>query len=151
MHHRGRLHRRLSPAGTGRPGTRSGMLRGSSPAKVDEKGRLKIPSLFKGYIQDTFGRDFFVTSYNGEFVRLYPMPSWVEIERKLLANSSVRPELARFRNSVNYYGQPAAMDDQGRVLIHPLLRQKSGTGGDVLVIGGLTYLDVWNREKFESM
>jgi MraZ protein len=127
------------------------MLRGSSPAKVDDKGRLKIPSLFKGYIQETFGRDFFVTSYNGEFVRLYPMPSWIEIERKLIANSSLRPELARFRNSVNYYGQPASMDEQGRVLIHPLLRQKSGTGGDVLVIGGLTYLDIWNREKFESM
>ena len=127
------------------------MLRGSSPARVDDKGRLKIPSLFKGYIQDTFGRDFFVTSYNGEFARLYPMPSWIEIERKLIANSSLRPELARFRNSVNYYGQPATMDEQGRVLIHPLLRQKSGTGGDVLVIGGLTYLDVWNREKFESM
>ena len=43
------------------------------------------------------------------------------------------------------------MDDQGRVLIHPMLRHKSGTGGDVLVIGGLTYLDIWNREKFEAM
>lgn len=126
------------------------MLRGSSPAKVDDKGRLKIPALFKSYIQESYGRDFFVTSYNGEFVRLYPLPAWVEIEKKLIANSSLRPELARFRNTVNYYGQPATMDDQGRVLIHPFLRQKSGTGGDVLVIGGLTYLDIWNREKFES-
>ena len=126
------------------------MLRGSSPAKVDDKGRLKIPALFKGYVQETYGREFFVTSYNGEFVRLYPMAAWIEIEKKLIGNSSLRPELARFRNSVNYFGQPATMDDQGRVLIHPLLRQKSGTVGDVLVIGGLTYLDIWNREKFEG-
>jgi MraZ protein len=126
------------------------MLRGSSPAKVDEKGRLKIPSLFKGYLEETYGREFFVTTYTGEFVRLYPMPVWIEIEKKLASNSSVRPSLAKFRNFVNYYGQPATMDEQGRVLIHPILRQKSETGGGVIVIGNLTCLDIWNRDKFES-
>ena len=126
------------------------MLRGSSPAKVDDKGRLKIPSLFKGYIEENYGRDFFVTTYNGEFVRLYPMPVWVEIEKKLAASSSLGPALSRFRNFVNYYGQPASLDDQGRILIHPLLRQKSETGGGVIVIGNLTCLDVWNRGKLES-
>ncbi len=126
------------------------MLRGSSHAKVDDKGRLKIPALFKGYIEETYGRDFFVTSYNAEFVRLYPMPVWIEMEKKLVASSSLGREMARFRSVVNYYGQSATMDDQGRVLIHPTLRQKSGTNGGVIVIGNLTYLDIWNREKFES-
>lgn len=126
------------------------MLRGSSPAKVDDKGRLKIPSLFKGYLEDTYGRDFFVTTHTGDFVRLYPMPVWVDIEKKLASQSSVKPSLAKFRNFVNYYGQPATMDEQGRILIHPPLREKSGTGGGVIVIGNLTCLDVWNREKFEA-
>lgn len=127
------------------------MLRGSSPAKVDDKGRLKIPSIFKGYIEETYGREFFVTTYNGDFVRIYPMPVWAEVEKKLMGSSSLSPPLARFRNFVNYYGQPATMDDQGRVLIHPPLRQKSETGGGVIVIGNLTYLDVWNHEKFQSL
>ena len=126
------------------------MLRGSSPAKVDEKGRLKIPSLFKGYLEETYGRDFFVTTYNGEFVRLYPMPIWIEIEKKLVASSSLDPALSRFRNFVNYYGQTASMDDQGRILIHPVLRQKSETAGGVIVLGNLTCLDIWNRGKLES-
>jgi MraZ protein len=59
--------------------------------------------------------------------------------------------MARFRNLVNYYGQSATMDDQGRILIHPLLRLKSGISGEVAVIGNLSYLDIWNREKFEAM
>ena len=126
------------------------MLRGSSHAKVDDKGRLKIPALFKGYIEETYGREFFVTSYNAEFVRLYPMPVWIDMEKKLVSNPSMSPEIALFRSVVNYYGQSATMDDQGRVLIHPTLRQKSGTNGGVIVIGNLTYLDIWNREKFES-
>jgi MraZ protein len=126
------------------------MLRGSSQAKVDDKGRLKIPALFKGYIEETYGRDFFVTSYNAEFVRLYPMQVWIEMEKKLAQSSSLGPEMARFRSVVNYYGQSATMDDQGRVLIHPMLRQKSGTNGGVIVIGNLTCLDIWNKEKYES-
>jgi transcriptional regulator MraZ len=126
------------------------MLRGSSHAKVDDKGRLKIPALFKGYIEETYGREFFVTSYNAEFVRLYPMPVWIEMEKKLVSNPSMSPEIALFRSVVNYYGQTAAMDEQGRVLIHPTLRQKSGTIGGVIVIGNLTCLDIWNREKYES-
>jgi len=126
------------------------MLRGSSPAKVDDKGRLKIPSLFKGYIDETYGREFFVTTYTGDFVRIYPMPVWIEIEKKLASSSSLGPPLAKFRNFVNYYGQPATMDDQGRILIHPTLRQKSETGGGVIVIGNLTCLDVWNHEKFQA-
>jgi MraZ protein len=126
------------------------MLRGSSPAKVDDKGRLKIPSLFKGYIEEAYGREFFVTTHTGDFVRIYPMPVWIEIEKKLAASSSLGPPLAKFRNFVNYYGQPATMDDQGRILIHPTLRQKSETGGGVIVIGNLTCLDVWNHEKFQS-
>jgi MraZ protein len=126
------------------------MLRGSSPAKVDDKGRLKIPSLFKGYIEEAYGREFFVTTHTGDFVRIYPMPVWIEIEKKLAASSSLGPPLAKFRNFVNYYGQPATMDDQGRILIHPTLRQKSETGGGVIVIGNLTCLDVWNHEKFQA-
>src|SRR5881628_1224827 len=109
------------------------MLRGSSHAKVDDKGRLKIPALFKGYIEETYGREFFVTSYNAEFVRLYPMPVWIDMEKKLVSNPSMSPEIALFRSVVNYYGQTAAMDEQGRVLIHPTLRQKSGTIGGVIV------------------
>jgi len=126
------------------------MLRGNSPAKVDDKGRIKIPTLFRGYIEETYGREFFVTSLGGEFVRLYPMPVWMDVEKKIAAMSTVKPPVVRFRNFVNYYGQAATMDEQGRVLIHPKLRQESGTDGEVFVIGNLTFLDIWNREKLDA-
>jgi len=126
------------------------MLRGNSPAKVDDKGRIKIPTLFRGYLEQTYGRDFFVTSLSGEFVRLYPMPVWMEVERKIAGMSTVTGPAVRFRNFVNYYGQAATMDEQGRVLIHPMLREKSGTDGEVFVIGNLSYLDIWNRETLDA-
>ena len=57
------------------------MLRGNSPAKIDDKGRLKIPNAFRSLIEQKHGAEVFVTSLTGEYVRIYPMPVWAEIER----------------------------------------------------------------------
>ena len=127
------------------------MLRGNSPAKIDDKGRLKIPSGFRRQIEERYGRESFLTSLDGEFARLYPMPIWIDIEKKIASLPTMTPAITRFLNLVNYYGQVTAMDDQGRVLVHPLLRQSSEIKGEVAVLGQQTYLDIWNREKFASM
>lgn len=127
------------------------MLRGNCPAKLDAKGRLKIPNAFRRHIEDKYGRDFFVTSISGEFVRVYPMAIWVEVEKKIAAAPTMTAAITRFTNLVNYYGQMASMDDQGRLLIHPLLRESSGINGSVAVLGNQSYLDVWSKEKFESL
>ena len=42
------------------------MLRGNLPAKLDPKGRLKIPSSFRKIIEENFGNRLFVTSLNGD-------------------------------------------------------------------------------------
>jgi transcriptional regulator MraZ len=126
------------------------MLRGNCPAKIDAKGRLKIPNLFRRFLDEKYGREFFVTSLTGDFARVYPMPVWLEVEKKLSAAPTMNPSVTRYTNLVNFYGQPATMDDQGRILIHPLLRLKSGLDGSVAVLGNQTYVDVWSRERFEA-
>ena len=126
------------------------MLRGNQPATVDDKGRLKLPSAFRATIEPKYGRDFFVTSLRGESVRVYPMQVWMRIEERLSQTSSLNPSVMRFKNSVNFYGQCASMDGQGRILIHPLLREKTGTQGEVAVLGQQDFLEVWNRASFEK-
>ena len=37
-------------------------FRGSAPARLDEKGRLKVPTLFREQIEEAFGPELFVTS-----------------------------------------------------------------------------------------
>jgi MraZ protein len=49
---------------------------------------------------------------------------------------------------VNYYGQVVSVDKQGRVLIPALLRDSAAMRGEVTVLGSLTYMDVWNRQRF---
>jgi MraZ protein len=127
------------------------MLRGNSPAKIDDKGRLKIPTSFRKYIEEQYGKECFVTSFTGESVRIYPMPVWLTLESKLTSLPSTDPTIARFRNFANYYGQVTTMDDQGRLLIHPLLRDSSAIRGEVAVLGCQTWLDIWDHERFQSL
>ena len=123
-------------------------LRGSSGARIDEKGRLKVPTIFRGVIQDQQGPDVFVTSLTGECVRIYPMQVWLEVERKLSQMPASHPSRLKFLDRVNYYGQVGELDGQGRVVIPPQLRDSAAIIGDVRVFGRIDYLDVWNEERF---
>lgn len=126
------------------------MLRGSARARVDEKGRLKLPSAFRAVIEPKFGTEFFVTSLRGESARIYPMEVWLRIEERLAKASSFHASVMRFKNNVNYYGQTAVMDPQGRILLHPVVRDRAVLHGDVSVLGQQDHLEVWNRAAFEE-
>ena len=123
-------------------------LRGSSAARIDEKGRLKVPAMFRGVIHDQHGADVFVTSLTGESVRIYPMPVWLEIERKLSSMASIHPSRLKFLDRVNYYGQVGELDSQGRVAIPPHLRDSASIIGEVRVFGRIDHIEVWNAERF---
>ena len=124
------------------------MLRGNAPATIDEKGRLKIPSSFRAFIEASWGSDFYVTSFSGEFVMIYPLPVWQEIELRLAKLPSSDPLKRKFLDRTNYYGQIASTDKSGRVLIPTLLRESAQMTGEVAVLGNLTFLDIWNHQLF---
>ena len=126
------------------------MLRGNAPAKIDDKGRLKIPNIFRAAIAEQHGREVFVTSLTGESVLVYPMPVWIDIERKLAQAPSTHPAKRKFLDRVSFYGQVAEFDDQGRLIIQPLLRTEALMTGEVAVLGQLTHLEVWNHDRFRA-
>ena len=123
------------------------MLRGNYPAKVDGKGRLKIPAAFLETLRE-YGSQFYVTSENGNYVRIYPMKVWSEIEERLARLSSHNRTKQKFLTRANYFGQVVELDRQGRVLIPPILREAALMKGDVDVLGNLNYLEVWNHSRF---
>jgi MraZ protein len=126
------------------------VLRGNHAAKIDDKGRLKIPNAFRALIEKQHGTELFVTSLTGDYVRLYPMPVWLALEEKLSRVPSAHPSRVKYFDRVNYYGQTAQIDSQGRVVIHARLRESAGMLGDVDVFGQYDSLDVWNHERFVS-
>lgn len=126
------------------------MLRGNHTAKIDDKGRLKVPSQFRAYIEEQYGTRLFVTSLSGDYVRIYPLAVWEGIEARLASMPTTHPTRIKFLDTVNYYGQATELDGQGRVLIPPRLRETASINGEVDVLGVLSYLDVWNHERFAT-
>ena len=114
--------------------------------KVDPKGRLKIPvtllSMFKGP-----GTEFYVTSEDGNSVRIYPMPVWNDVQGQLehlsIHSASTQKLLAR----VKYFGEAVTMDKQGRVLIPIVLRNSAQMKGAVDVLDYVNSLEVWNHAR----
>jgi len=124
------------------------VFRGHEAARIDDKGRLKVPNVFRSLLESKYGREVFLTSLSGEYVRVYPMPVWTEIEAKLGQMPTTHPSRLRFLDRVNFFGQVAELDAQGRVLIPARLRETATISGDVDVLGQYSYLEVWNHDRF---
>jgi MraZ protein len=126
------------------------MLRGNHPARVDDKGRLKVPNGFRALVEQQYGPELFVTSVTGEYVRLYPMAVWLEIERRLAEVPSANPSKQRFLDRVNFFGQSVTLDKQGRVVLPQLLRESAAMTGEVSVLGLQNHLAVWNQKRLQD-
>lgn len=126
------------------------MFRGNHPAKIDEKGRLKMPAAFKSLVDAQNVTQFFVTSTNGKHAEIWPLPEWEKIEEKLTRASSLDDAVDEYLNVVNYYGQQVEMDNQGRMLLPPILRTKARLDAEVAVMGKGLHIEVHNLEAFEK-
>jgi MraZ protein len=121
-------------------------LRGNCPAKVDEKGRLKVPAVFLEELKE-YGTQFYITSVTGESARIYPMKVWSEIEDKLAKQPTSSQAKRKFLLRTSYFGQTVELDGQGRLLLPAVLRETAQMKGEVDVFGSLDYLEVMNHTR----
>lgn len=126
------------------------VLMGHAPARVDDKGRLKIPLDFRKLIEEKYGSDCFITSTDGERAVIYPMAVWYDFQARLSKVPSTSMSKVKLLERVNYFGQASAIDSQGRVLIPTILREVAGISDDVVVLGNTDHLIVWNEERIQK-
>ena len=126
------------------------MFRGNHPAKVDEKGRLKLPSAFKQLVDANNVTQFYVTSTNGESAEIWPLPEWEKVEQQLAESSTMDDAVRKYLNVTSYYGQQVEMDNQARLLLPQILRNAARLDGEVTAIGMGPYFEVHNRETYTA-
>lgn len=124
------------------------MFRGNCPTRVDEKGRLKMPADFKRDLEE--GQKFYITSLDGKRAQLYPLKEWEKKEEALAKMPASSPARMKFLDVTSYYGQMAEMDTQGRLLLHPLLRDGAKLTAEVVVLGKQGILEVVNHDQFKA-
>ena len=125
------------------------MFRGNHLAKIDEKGRLKLPSAFKQLVDAAHVTQFYVTSTDGKSAEIWPLPEWEKREEQLANSSTLDDAVRKYLNLTSYYGQQVEMDNQARLLLPQILRSSARLDAEVAVFGIRTHLEVHNREAFE--
>jgi DNA-binding transcriptional regulator/RsmH inhibitor MraZ len=112
-------------------------------AKVDQKGRLKIPATLLTTLNQ-HGTEFYITSENGDSVRIYPRQVWNRVEkrlRRLCSRNRNNEKLLPLRNTSGALSQSTS----SRVLIPIGLRRSAQMRGAVDILDYLPYLEVWNH------
>lgn len=91
-------------------------------AKIDDKGRLKLPSKLEEYFSSLGARTLFVTSLDRVSVRVYTLPAWQETKAFLTGEKVDRAKGRDILFAANDVGLDSDVDSQGRVLIPQKLR-----------------------------
>jgi MraZ protein len=130
---------------------------GNPKTKLDDRGRLKLPAEFKAFVERKYGKGFsafYITSMDGESAEIYPMPEWLERQKKIFAIPQSDPARKMLLKRYDLYGDRADMDPQGRMQIPEELRTKADLTGEVKVSGEGILLRVTSlkslRESVES-
>ena len=126
------------------------MFRGNHPAKIDEKGRLKLPSAFKQLTDASNVTQFYITSTDGKSAEIWPLPEWEKREQQLAEFSTLDDAVQKYITLTSYYGQQVELDSQARLLLPQILRSTAKLDAEVTVFGKMSYLEVHNREIFEQ-
>lgn len=120
------------------------MLIGEYEHSIDVKGRLIMPAKLKAEIGDKF----VVTKGLEGCLFVYSLAEWQNFEEKLksfpLTNKNART-LTRFflAGAIE-----CEIDKQGRFLIAANLRQYAGLQKEVVIIGVLGRIEIWDKTKW---
>ncbi len=127
------------------------VLLGSTTARIDNSGRVKIPERFRDIIERKWGKALFVTSLYDESVQIYPLPVWLEMSGMTTEGAlQLRPDVRRFLLRVNRNGSQIEIDPKGRMLIGQTLRDKALLHEEVEVVGLSNHLEIWNKEVLDG-
>lgn len=126
---------------------------GNPTSKLDERGRLKMPAEFKTFTERKYGKGFnafYITSMDGESAEIYPMPVWLERQKKIFNMPQSKPARRILLARYNLYGDRADMDPQGRMQIPEELRTKAELTGEAKVSGEGSFIRVTSLKKLRQ-
>jgi len=126
------------------------MFRGIFHNHLDEKGRLNIPAKLREQIKSDHETPLVLTLGFDQSLFLYPMDAWKKIEDQLSALNGLSPEVRQFQRMILGNSDEVELDQQGRIIISPILRKEAGLLKNVVIAGMLQRIEIWDKEKYES-
>lgn len=120
---------------------------GSFLHQLDEKGRVALPASFR----HQGGGSFVLLHWHDQALFLYPSPAWGEVEERLRELRRRRPESRLEVARLTANAVEVAPDKQGRILIPERLKAAAKLEGEVLIVGALDRIELWDPKTFETL
>ncbi|SUZ70686.1 uncharacterized protein METZ01_LOCUS23540 [marine metagenome] len=118
---------------------------------LDSKGRVNIPAKFRQSLSADSQNTFVITRGLDPCIWVYPLEQWKEIENNLRNLSSVKNIHRTFVRDTARYASPSTYDKQGRITLTPSLTEYAGLEKDVLIIGMINKIEIWNPNTLKMV
>ena len=120
---------------------------------LDQKNRLSVPVKYRKSLSAANDKTFVICKGFDLNLLLYPVEEWKIVEEQLISLSSIRDINRNFIRNIVRHANYVKYDSQGRIAIPDILLKYSNITKDVLVIGMLKKIELWDPktlDKFES-
>lgn len=126
------------------------MFRGQFTYSIDDKGRLAIPAKLRKQITAEANDTFVMVKGFSRCIDLYPLDEWQKIEEKLLQLNLFNEQHTKFLRMLSSFASDDKMDSQSRILIPKKLLEYAEIEKEVIILGALKKIEVWNPKNFEN-
>ncbi|MFH0871945.1 MAG: division/cell wall cluster transcriptional repressor MraZ [bacterium] len=125
------------------------MFRGRFEHTIDEKGRLSIPSKFRELLSAKGENELVLTDFDS-CLTAYPKDEWRVLEEKMKQLSMIQKDVRNFLRLFYSSATEVPLDPQGRILIPPQMRERAQLDREVVLLGLLNKIEIWDKESWED-
>lgn len=122
------------------------MFSGTYNHTVDAKGRLVLPSRFRG----SLGQLLYLTRGINRCLWLFPDEGWRAVVEMLGADSMTNPDTLALQRFFVGSAAECTPDDMGRIPLPALLRDYAGIDRETVVVGVGPRVEIWSRERWDA-
>lgn len=122
------------------------MFLGTHLPKLDEKGRFFLPAKFRDELAD----GLVITRAQDRCLAIYPTSTFVEMTKQVMDAPATVKQVRDFQRMLAAGASDEVPDKQGRVTIPPLLRRYAGLEGQIVVVGAINRVEVWDVAAWEE-
>lgn len=127
------------------------VFRGLNGLNIDVKGRVVMPTRYRERLQlGSESKVVLTIDTEDRCLLLYPLSDWEEIEKKLATLPSFNPAARRIQRLLIGHATDIEMDNQGRILLPPLLREYAGLKKRAVLIGQGKKFEIWDEAHWET-
>ncbi len=125
------------------------MFRGRYEHTIDAKGRTSVPARYRDALSAAGEKRVVLTSALDTCLVAYAPQEWNAFEERLGRLSQFDPAVKKLRRIYVSGAIECEIDDVGRILVPPTLRDHARLTKDVVWAGAGKYAELWDKELWQ--